>query len=131
MAAAIISCARAEQTWAGCARLSVFTVTCTSATDGTATLAIPNMNGWLIKVTTDPGATAPTANYDITLVDALSADAAESLLINRSATATETVYTFVSGAPTPVFLAGTHTFTVANAGDAKDFVCTMYMVDHI
>ena len=131
MAAAIISCTRESRQWGDDNRLSVFTVTCTTATGGTATIDIPNMDGWLMKVVTNPGATAPTDDYDITLVDELGVDAAASLLLNRDTANTEMVTTFVSGAPTPLFLAGTHTFTVANAGDAKDFVCTLYLLDEI
>jgi len=49
------------------------------------------IRGWyLYNVTTDPGANAPTADYDITLVVG-GEDVAASRLANRSATATETV----------------------------------------
>jgi hypothetical protein len=131
MAAQIVSCTRETRQWGDHARLSIFTVTLTTATGGTGSIAIPNMDGWLMKVVTNPGATAPTDDYDITLIDDLGVDAAASLLLNRDTTNTEMVTTFVSGAPTPLFLAGTHTFTVANAGDVKDLVCTMYLLDHI
>jgi len=71
----------------------IITLTCT----GDGTIAAYSFNpvtygvrGWyLYNVTTNPG-TAPTADYDITLmVD--SEDVAGGLLANRSATATQTV----------------------------------------
>ena len=70
------------------------TLTCTG--DGTITAysfdpAVFGVRGWyLYNVTTDPGASAPTAAYDITLV-AAGEDVAGGKLADRSATATETV----------------------------------------
>lgn len=102
----------------------------TSTAGGAADVEIDNLYGYLVKVVTDPdGTDVPTANYDITLIDENSVDAAESLLINRSDTLTQTVYPVASGATTPVFLCGTHTFTVANAGASKSGVCVLYVVE--
>lgn len=68
-----------------------------------------DISGWLIKVITNPGATAPTDNYDITLgdVDDTSLDALAGLLVNRDTSTTEQVYVADSsnGATTPIFLA--------------------------
>ena len=131
MAAAIISYTRTTETFGEESRKSKFVVSWTSATGGAGTLSIPDMNGWLIKIVTDPGATAPTDDYDITLVDENSADALQSLGLNRDTANTESTYMFVSGAPTPIYLSGTHTFTLANAGDEKVGTCTFYMVDNL
>ncbi len=98
------------------------TVSWTSAADGSATGTV-NLQGFLIKVVTDPGATAPTDNYDISLVQN-GIDQLGDLLLNRDTANTEMVYPVVSGACTPIFLAGDHTFTIANAGDSK--VGTVY-----
>jgi hypothetical protein len=68
---------------------------------------------------TDPGATAPTDDYDITLVDEDGIDALAGAGANRDTTNTEQVYPVASNAKVPVLLCGTHTFTVANAGNAK------------
>lgn len=103
----------------------------TSAADGSATQLIENLYGWLIKAVTDPGATAPTDNYDITLVDENSIDAAESMLVNRDTANTETVYPVATGAVTPVFLCGSHTFTLANAGDSKQGRLVIYIAESI
>lgn len=129
--AAVVTSVRTSAQLADDVRSTKIVVTWLSHTDGAATLALPDMNGFLLKVVTDPGTAAPTANYDITLVDENTFDAASNLLIDRHTTNTEQVYTFVSGAPTPIYLSGTHTFTVANAGSGKDGVCTFYMVDRL
>lgn len=112
-------------------RIERIVIDWTSAADGSATQSIENLYGWLVKVVTDPGATAPTDNYDLTLVDENSIDAAESALLNRDTANTETVYPIATGAQTPVFLCGTHTFTVANAGDSKVGRCVLYMVESL
>lgn len=88
------------------------------ADDAAATvpdLSIP-LNGYLLKVITNPGATAPTANYDITLEDPEdnALDAAGGLLANRAAATTEQVYPNVSGATIPIFLMGTYNVAVSN-----------------
>lgn len=109
----------------------VIAVSWTSDASGDASVLIPNLNGWLIKAVTDPGAAAPTDNYDITLIDEGGADAAQGLLADRDTTNSESVYTLVSGAATPVLLSGDITFTVAAAGDSKNGVCYLYVVDSL
>jgi hypothetical protein len=97
----------------------------TSDASGDADATV-NLHGFLIKVITDPSATAPTDNYDITLM-ADGIDQAASLLLDRDTTNTEMVYPVVTGACTPIFLAGNHTFTVANAGNAKLGTVYLYL----
>ncbi len=87
------------------------------------------LNGWLVKCVTNPGATAPTDDYDITLVDADGVDAAKGLLGNRDTANSEEVYLFASSATTPVLVQGTYTFTIANAGDSKVGVATFYLAE--
>lgn len=87
-----------------------------SASDGTVpSLSIP-MYGYLLKVVTDPGSTAPTDNYDIALGDPddASFDALGGALADRDTTSTEQVYPVKSGAVTPYFLAGTYTLSISN-----------------
>ena len=103
----------------------------TSHTDGAGTVAIPNLYGWLVRVVTNPGATAPTDDYDITLIDEDGLDSAQSLLLNRDTANTEAVNTFATGAPTPILLCGTYTFTLANAGSQKEGVCVLYLVESL
>lgn len=103
----------------------------TSDASGNADVSIENLYGWCVKVVTDPGSTAPTDNYDITLVDENSVDALEGKLVDRDTANSETVYPLVTGAATPVLLCGTHTFTVANAGNAKVGKAIFYIVENL
>lgn len=103
------------------------TVTWTCDASGNATGTV-NLQGFLIKAITVPGAAgaAPTDNYDITLV-ADGIDMAASQLIDRDTANTEMVYPVATSACTPIFLAGDHTFTVANAGNAKSGTVYLYL----
>lgn len=71
----------------------VYTYTLTAdAADGSfpATVSRP-IDGWIIRVETNPGSTAPTALWDLTLVDVDGLDVMGGVLANRSASATEHV----------------------------------------
>lgn len=103
----------------------------TSDASGNADVSIANLYGYLIKLVTDPGSTAPTDDYDITLVDENSIDALAGAGANRDTANTEQVYPVASGAQCPVFLCGTHTFTVANAGNAKVGRAVLYIVEDL
>lgn len=103
----------------------------TSDASGDADVSIANLYGWLVKIVTDPGATAPTDDYDITLVDENSVDALASLAVNRDTANTEQVYPVASGANVPIFLCGTHTFTIANAGNAKVGRTVLYIIESL
>jgi hypothetical protein len=112
--------------------IEVISVAWTSDASGNATVSIPNLYGFLVKAQTVPsGAAAPTALYDITLLDANSIDCAQGKLVDRSATVSEEVYPLVSGGAIPVFLCGTHTFAVANAGNAKSGTCLLYVIEDL
>lgn len=98
-------------------RIEKVTVAWTAHTDGTFTTASVPLSGWLIKVITNPGSTAPTANYDITVTSPDGADLDElaGTLANRHTTATEVVYPVgTSGAATPILLSGTYGVAIAN-----------------
>lgn len=105
-------------------------VTWTSDSSGNATAEITNLYGFLVKLVTTPSATqAPTDNYDVTLIDENGLDALAGSALDRDATATEQVYPVATNAATPVFLCGTHTFTVANAGNAKAGTAVIYTIE--
>lgn len=111
-------------------RIERISVAWTSDASGNADASIENLYGFLVKVITNPdNVDAPTDNYDITLIDENGIDAADSKLIDRDTANTEQVYPVASNAQTPVFLCGTHTFTVANAGNAKRGVCVLYIIE--
>lgn len=71
------------------------TVTCAitgDAADGSVpNTTLSNLKGYLVKVITNPGSTAPTDNYDIKLLDAedATADALDGLLADRDTANTE------------------------------------------
>lgn len=73
----------------------------------------------------------PSDNYDVTLVDENSYDVLESAGLNRDLTNTESFYTVAAGAQTPVFLCGTNTITVANAGSGKSGRVCLYIVENL
>lgn len=117
----------------GSSRIAV--VDWTSASDGSATGEV-ELDGQLVKFVTNPGATAPTDDYDITLVDEDGIDVAQGLLANRDTSNSEEVYGYeeitLGGTGTdrgilPIFHAGPVTFTLANAGDSKVGQLKIYM----
>lgn len=87
-----------------------------SSTDASIPTLAVDLRGWLVKAITNPGTTAPTANYDISLTDPEDSglDAAATLLNNRHTSTTEQVYPLISGAASPILLAGTYTISIAN-----------------
>lgn len=81
---------------------------------------IPNtsidLGGYVFKAVTNPGATAPTDNYDIEIMDPEDSalDALAATLKDRDTANSEQVYPTVSGASIPIFLAGTYTLKISN-----------------
>jgi hypothetical protein len=96
----------------------------TSDGSGNVTQAI-TLNGVILRVATDPGATAPTDNYDLTAPDESGVDVFGGQGANRDTANSEH---FVPGAPfgdgtttsvAPVSVNGEITITIANAGASK------------
>lgn len=104
----------------------LFTTSWTSDGSGNYTETVV-MKGWLVLVVTDPGSTAPTDNYDLTLVAALGGhDVLGSVLEDRD-TANSEPYPHPENNPGVsiiCYLNGTYTITIANAGASK--VGTIY-----
>ena len=72
------------------------------------------LDGWIAMVVTNPGDTAPLANYDIAIKDSDGVDIMGGSLSNRSATATEqAVPTLMSGAYGPRFVEGLITVEIS------------------
>lgn len=86
------------------------------ASDGSVPTLSLDLKGYVLKVITNPGSTAPTANYDIALGDPEDSalDAMATLLNNRHTSTTEQVYPLISGAATPIFLNGTYSLAISN-----------------
>lgn len=102
---------------------TVITVPWTSDGSGNYTETIP-ICGWLVKSVTDPG-NGPTDNYDITLVQN-TADQLSGALADRDTTNGEVVIH-----ASPIFLAGDHTFTIANAGASKTGTAYFYILEEL
>jgi hypothetical protein len=101
----------------------ILTIDWTSDGSGDATLTL-DVNGFLVKAITDP-VDGPTDNYDISLVQN-GGDALGGFLADRDTTTTEVkIPTF------PIFLAGSHVFTVAAAGATKSGICYLYLVEKV
>ncbi len=86
--------------------------------------AVVNIDGEIVRMDTNPGSAAPTANYDITLIDDITGlDILGGAGANRHTTTTESIVptlTTSAGAEAKPIHYGTATLTVANAGSAKD-----------
>lgn len=91
---------------------------------GTASCTVV-LNGWLVKSVTDPGAAAPTDNYDITLVQD-GGDHLAGALADRDTANTEVVIH-----SSPIWLSGSFTFTIAAAGNAKNGTCYFHLVEDL
>jgi len=78
--------------------------------------ALPKFQGRLIGLHTNPGATAPTANYDITLVDGDGIDRLQGVGVDRHTSTSEQVPVVYSGTSVmpPVSVDETLTLTFAN-----------------
>ena len=94
----------------------VLTLTCTAdASDGsfpsTATRVI---NGFVYLVKTNPGTTAPTDNYDITLTDEDGVDIMNGELADRDSSDTECAVPEIDGLPATYPVDGTLTLAISN-----------------
>ena len=99
--------------------IGVVTLTCVGdAADGSfpATALATKIGGRIVALETNPGSTAPTDNYDITLPDAEGDDVLQALGVNRDTANTEKVAIVYSGTSLHPIVAGSDvlTFTIAN-----------------
>jgi hypothetical protein len=101
----------------------------TSDGSGNATQTV-TLNGVIVAVVTNPGATAPTDNYDVTCPDADGRDVFMGGGADRDTANTENFVPLATGSDgttkMPVAVAGSHTLTIANAGDTKQGEVTIY-----
>lgn len=107
------------------------------ASDGTASATTRKIVGRLIKGVTNPGATAPTDNYDIAITDEESLDVltgVQSTLANRDTANTEVAYFLLldAAAGTPLaqslhpVVCDKLTIAVSNAGNSKQGKLIIY-----
>ncbi len=91
------------------------------------------MNGFLMKAVTDPGSTAPTDNYDITIKDKSDglADALNGTLVDRDTANTEQAYPIGGSGTVPAwFQPDTYTFALSgNSVNSASGDVWLYFVD--
>lgn len=101
--------------------------TCTAdAADGSfpATL-LPAIEGRILALATNPGATAPQDNYDVTLVNQHGYDVLQSLGLNRHTTSTQQVPILYSSTGTHPAVDETDTLTLTIAGNNVNSAITV------
>ena len=96
------------------------------AVSGGAALTTFAISGEVLRITTDPGATAPTTLYDAVINDVDGFDVGGGLLANRSATVTESVGPVANATGSSFFVDGTLELVISNAGNAKVGMVRLY-----
>jgi hypothetical protein len=97
-------------------RVDKLRITWTADTDGSYTdyTTAENMDGYVFMVVTNPGATAPTDNYDITLADSDGCDVSGGELANRDTANTEQIIPKIGNTYGGRFVAGPLTLGISN-----------------
>ena len=101
---------------------------------GGAGLTTFSVSGEVLRITTDPGSPAPSANYDVVINDQDGIDVAMGFLADRHTTTTESVVPRYRGTlpanggaySAPVFTAGPLELVITNAGTSKQGVVRLY-----
>lgn len=122
-------------TWSATKRngLLVGSFAFTSASNGSATGTSPAVYGIIRRISTNPGAAAPTDDWDFTLTDADGIDVAAAQGANRDTANSEHTSGGVplkDGTTTTtaaIAVGSALTLNVTNAGDTKDAVVTLYI----
>lgn len=90
------------------------------------------LEGFLLKALTIPGSTTPSNEYNVVLGDPddNSFDSLQGALTDRSNATTEEVYTVVSGATIPIFLAGNYKLDITdNTESNSGGTIVFYLID--
>lgn len=103
--------------------LEAITISWTADGSGNYTESF-GLNGQVVKVVTNPdGSSAPSADYDVTVIDGDGVDVLNGDLGDRHTSTSESVV------PDPLaYHIGDVTFTVANAGDGGAGVAVFYVL---
>ena len=104
------------------------TLTCVAdAADGSfpSTALTTKIEGRLLKLVTNPGATAPQANYDVALTDQHGSDVLQGLGANRHTSNTETAPLFYTGTSTHPSVDESDTLTLAVTGNNVNSAITV------
>lgn len=89
-----------------------------AATGAIPDTVLPAIEGRLMELTTNPGSTAPTDNYDITLIDAEGVDRLQGVGANRDTTNTETAVPVYSGSTIHPIVSVTDVLTLKFANNS-------------
>lgn len=111
--------------------IGVVVLTCTADADDASypsTDLTTKISGKLLALETDPGATAPTANYDIVLNDASGHDVLQGVGANRHASNTEKVQIVYSGTVIHPPVSKYDTLTLAITGNSANSAVTVVKV---
>ncbi len=110
-------------------RKIVITFTGDAADGSVPALSIP-LDGFIMKLVTNPGTTQPTDNWDLAITDADGADVLGGTGVNRDTLNTETIYPTISGATIPAWCIGTHSVVVTgNSVNSATGTITIYLKD--
>jgi len=107
--------------------VKVTTFTCTAdSSDGSypATTVSANVKGRLLQIATNPGATAPQDNYDITITDADAIDVLQGVGANRDTSNSEVAAIVYATSAHPV-VAETDTLTLNITGNNVNSAITV------
>lgn len=100
--------------------------------DGSVPDTTVALDGYLVKIVTNPGATAPTDNWDFVINDAGGVDVLGGAGANRDTTNTEQIYPTISGATVPVWCEGSHTLAISgNSVNSAVGTITIYVKDRL
>jgi len=116
-------------------QVSMSGVTCVtvdwlSSSTGICTSVLSDVYGIILRVTINPGATSPTAAYDMTLKDADGWDVLDGQGSNLSATVTSSTACCVGSSTlgfVPVTVVGSLTLSITNAGASKVGAIRLYL----
>ena len=81
---------------------------------------LPRIEGRLLALTTNPGSPAPTANYDITLLNQHGADVLQGVGANRHTSNTEQANVVITGTGTHPCVDESDTLTLTFANNAQN-----------
>jgi hypothetical protein len=102
------------------------------AADGSVPNTTLTLNGYLMKIVTNPGSTAPTDNWDIQINDEHGVGVTAATTDNRDTTTSEQVYPTITGATAPVWVVGTHTLVISgNSVNSATGVVDIYLKDSL
>jgi len=93
---------------------------------GAVTCETVKVKGYVQRVVTNPGATAPTADYDIVINDEDGVDIMQGQLADRHTSTSEQAWPLVGTIPVEVLVLGNLTPVIAAAGNSKIGTIVLY-----